>query len=91
MSDDCFQTLDISGLQSALAHVHERVSGRHGRVEVTREDCDDVCVMVSKAELQSLEQALEILAESETFKSMSEQIARVAAECSGCELQAVGK
>jgi hypothetical protein len=83
MPEECFRTLDLELLKQALTHIHEQVHGRHGRIEVTRDGCDDVCVLISKAELQSFEQALEILSATDTFKSMCDHITQVAAECGG--------
>lgn len=81
MNEALFQTLELTRLRRALAKIHEQVSCRHGRVEVTRDGCDDVCVIVSKAELESLERALDILAESAEYKIMCETLTQVAAEC----------
>jgi PHD/YefM family antitoxin component YafN of YafNO toxin-antitoxin module len=48
---------------------------RLGRVEVTRRGCPDACVLISKAELEAMERALQIFAESLEFQQMSSQIA----------------
>jgi PHD/YefM family antitoxin component YafN of YafNO toxin-antitoxin module len=85
MDVKCFQSLELTRLKRTLNKLHEQVHGRHGRIEITRDGCDHVCVLMSKAELESLERALEILAETEAFKAMSEQIAQVAAECGGSD------
>ena len=53
-----------------MDRIHEQVAGGHGRVELTRPGCDDVCVILSKAELESLERALEILSETSEYKAM---------------------
>ena len=58
-----FQTLDVTRFRQTLAKLHEAVGCGNGRVEVVRKGCADVCVLISKAELESLEQALEILAQ----------------------------
>ena len=81
MSDQLFKTLELTRLRRALAKIHEQVSCRHGRVEVTRDGCEDVCVILSKAELESLERALEILSETTEFKSMCDTLTQVAAAC----------
>lgn len=46
-----------------------------------RDGCDDVCVIISKAELESLEQALDILANTAEYKTMCAQVAELATEC----------
>jgi hypothetical protein len=84
MSDQLFQSLDVASLRRTLARFHEHVAGRHGRIELTRAGCDDVCVILSKAELESLERALEILSESAEYKTMCENLSRLAMECGAC-------
>jgi PHD/YefM family antitoxin component YafN of YafNO toxin-antitoxin module len=84
MPDSPFKSLDLSRLRRALARVHEQVSGRHGRIELTRDGCDDVCVILSKAELESLERALEILSETSEYKAMCENLSKLAVECGAC-------
>ncbi|HZL38367.1 MAG TPA: hypothetical protein VFC78_23845 [Tepidisphaeraceae bacterium] len=76
-----FQTLELTRLRRALAKVHGQVAGRHGRIEVTHDGCDDVCVILSKAELESLERALEILTETAEYKAMCDTLTQVAAAC----------
>ena len=65
-----FQSLDVTRFRQTLAKLHEAVGCGHGRVEVTRRGCDDVCVLISKCELEALEQALDILAQSAEYKAM---------------------
>ncbi len=79
MSVDHFQTVDVPRFRQALADLHAVVGRGKGRVEVTHPDCDDICVLISKAELDSLERALQIFSETLEFKQMSEQIAEIAA------------
>ena len=83
MSGDCFQTLDVTRFRRALANLHEVVGCGRGRVEVTRRGCEDACVLISKAELESLERALQIFAESTEFQQMSRQIAEIVAASGG--------
>ena len=79
MSGECFQTLDVTRVRRALATLHERVTLGAGRVEIKRRGCDDVCVMISKAELEALEQALEILAESAEYRAACDTLTQLAA------------
>jgi PHD/YefM family antitoxin component YafN of YafNO toxin-antitoxin module len=79
-----FQSLDVTGFRRTLAKLHEAVGCDHGRVEVTRRGCNDVCVLISKCELDALEQALEILAQSAEYKAMCDDLTRVVARCAGC-------
>jgi prevent-host-death family protein len=79
-----FQTLDVTKFRQTLAKLHEAVGCGNGRVEVTRRGCNDVCVLISKAELEALEQALEILAQSAEYKAMCDDIQNVAVRCGDC-------
>jgi PHD/YefM family antitoxin component YafN of YafNO toxin-antitoxin module len=79
-----FQTLDVTRFRQTLANLHDAVGCGNGRVEVTRKGCADVCVLISKAELESLERALEILAESAEYKAMCDNLTSVVAQCDGC-------
>jgi hypothetical protein len=83
MSAECFQTLDVTRFRRALANLHQTVGCGCGRIEVTRRGCEDVCVLISKAELESLERALQIFAESIEFQQMSRQIAEIVAASGG--------
>src|SRR5688500_6899240 len=69
-----FQALDITRVRRTLAKLHEQVACGAGRVEIRRRGCDDVCVMISKCELEALEKALEILSECENYKAMCETV-----------------
>ena len=80
MSGDCFQTLDVTRFRQSLARLHERVGCGKGRIEVTRRGCGDVCVLISKAELEALEQALEILAATADYKAMCDVLTQLAAQ-----------
>lgn len=79
-----FQSLDVTRFRQTLAKLHEAVGCGSGRIEVTRRGCNDVCVLISKCELEALEQALEILAASAEYKAMCDSIQSVVAECAGC-------
>lgn len=74
----CFQCLDLTHFRKALTKLHQVVTDGRGRIEVKRRGCDDVCVLISKAELESLEHALAILSETAAFQAMCEDITRLA-------------
>ena len=82
MSARHFVTRDVGYVSRLLAQLHADVSQNTGRIEITREGCDDCCVLISKAELDSLEQALAILSDTDGVRAMSGQIAELAATCS---------
>jgi len=79
MSAERFESYDVGYVSSALQKLHEQVVRTTARVEITRDGCDDCCVLISKAELASLERALEILADTEQVRAMSEKVAQLAA------------
>ncbi len=79
MSVRYFETFDCGHVGRALETLHYEVVRYKGRIEITRNGCDDCCVLISKAELESLEQALAILSDTDGVKAMSGQIAQLAA------------
>jgi triosephosphate isomerase len=81
-ASNCFQSLDVTRLHDSLDRVHEAVGSGTGRVEVTRAGCDDVCVLISKRELDAMEHALEILCGGSEFQSMCDEIKQLAAATS---------
>ena len=80
-----FQTLDVTRFRQAMAKLHEVVGCGKGRIEITRRGCEDVCVLISKCELESLEQALEILSQTAEYKAMCENLNQLVAACANCE------
>lgn len=74
----------MTGFRRTLAKLHQAVGCDHGRVEVTRRGCADVCILISKCELDALEQALEIFAQSAEYKAMCDDLTSVVAQCAGC-------
>ena len=80
-----FQTLDMTRFRSAIAKLHEVVGCGKGRIEITRRGCEDACILISKAELESLEQALEILTESDHYKQMCDSLSQLVAACAACD------
>lgn len=78
MSSDGFERLDAGHVGSGLARLHEKIVRHRSRVEITRNGCDETCVIITKSELDSLEEALSILADTEGFKAMHAQVSQVA-------------
>lgn len=72
-----------SGLGDRLADLHRRVTEGRLRVEITCDGTDERCVILTKSELDSLEEALEILSDSDAFKSVSHSVSQLAAMTSG--------
>ncbi len=78
-----FHNLDVTQFRRALATLHQQVGCCRGRVEITRRGCTDVCVLISKAELDALEEALAILTDSAEYKSMCDTLTQLAAATGG--------
>ena len=81
MSVRHFESYDVGHVSRSLEQLHDEVVRFKGRIEITRDGCDDCCVLISKAELDSLEQALAILSDTDGIKAMSGEIAQLAAVC----------
>ena len=70
---------DVTHVAVAIEELHELVARRRVRVEITRAGCDDCCVLISRQELEALERALAILADTEGVKAVCERISELAA------------
>lgn len=79
MPADLFQTLNIADVRHVLETLHERIACRNGRIEITCDGSDQSCVIISKAELESLERALEILASTDDAQEMRDLLNNLAA------------
>jgi prevent-host-death family protein len=79
MSSDSFPTLDVTHARRELAKLYEQVAMGKGRVEITRRGSRQSCVIISKEELESLEKALEILADTEGVREVRDALAHVVA------------
>jgi hypothetical protein len=77
MADQLFQTLDVVRVQNNLVELLCRTAKKKGRIEIDNGDGTS-CVMISKEELDDLERALEILADSEAGQAMHTAIKRFA-------------
>src|SRR4051812_34419357 len=96
MSDDlnnlnvraAFTAIEAREAAAIFERLHERVAIHRGRVEITRGGRDgngdlqlnDSCVLISKAELDSLEQAIEILSNTDSAAAMRDELTRIAAQ-----------
>ena len=81
MSVRHFESYDVAHVSRSLEQLHADVAQFRGRVEITRQGCDDCCVLISKAELESLERALAILSDTDGVKAIAGHIAQLAAVC----------
>jgi hypothetical protein len=71
--------LDVAQVSTTLAELHEQVCRRRLRVEITREGCDDCCVLISRQELEAIDRALAIFADTDEVKAVAGKIAELAA------------
>ena len=78
MSVQHFESYDVADVSRSLEQLHADVVRFKGRIEITRQGCDDCCVLISKAELESLERALAILSDTDGVRAMAGQIATTA-------------
>ena len=60
------------GAQIHVLHDHICIHGK--RVEITRDGCDDRCIILSKKELDALEHAIQMFADTQAFADMSQNI-----------------
>jgi hypothetical protein len=74
-----FATVELLKFRRALTRHHAEVAQGFGRVEVICPDRQDICVLISKAELESLERALEIFASTADYHAMCQEISNCAA------------
>jgi PHD/YefM family antitoxin component YafN of YafNO toxin-antitoxin module len=71
--------IDVTQAGNIIHQLHEQVCGTRQRIHITRPNCDDACVMISRAELDSLEKAIEIFADTEAFSSMCRMLSQIIA------------
>ncbi len=74
-----YASFDLRDASADFASLHRRVSESGRRVEIVCEDSGTLCVVISKAELECLERAVEILGDSEAVKALCGEIALLAA------------
>lgn len=70
-------SIDMTKVGKMIRKLHDQVCTDKRRIEITRPGCDDVCVMISRHELESLEQAMAIFADTPAFEDMCQQIKNV--------------
>ena len=73
-----FQSLNLAQVQTELMGIYEKVACEKGRVEIVSGSGACECVLISKAELESLENALEILSDEDGVKNLSAELAQIA-------------
>ena len=77
LSEPVNHSVDFAEVGHVIRNLHDRVCQQKHRIEITRDGCDDVCIMISRHELESLEQAMAIFADTTAFDDMCKQMKRV--------------
>ena len=70
-----FKSMPLLQAEGRLGHILKQVCREKGRVEIR--DGDHACVLISKEELQTLEDALEILSNTSDVKHIARTIAAI--------------
>jgi hypothetical protein len=85
MASDHHQTLSVERVRRDLHSLHDLVCRNWGRVEILNEEsnADSGCVLISKAELLHLENALEIFCQSPGGRAICDELTRIARESTG--------
>ncbi len=73
-----YQVLETSEVRALLENLHEDVTRDHERVVIVRPGSDARCVLISQAELDAMERALEILSGTTDAAIMRQEVARIA-------------
>ena len=81
MSDDNsrFTVMSIEQACARLAELHGKVCQDKGRIEIR--DGEGSCVLISREELDTLEQALEILSNTSDVRRMAATIEELVVSC----------
>ena len=79
MAANSYQIIDTSEARAMLDELHERVTRFNDRVTLTQAGSNGHCVLISQAELEALERALEILSGTSNAIAMRDEVLRIAA------------
>ncbi len=69
--------VDVDHAGGIIRELHDRVCAGRQRIHITRADCDDTCIMVSRTELESFERALAIFADTREFSEMCRMLSKI--------------
>ncbi len=79
MSDG--NSTQVAALGGELTELSRKVARGRTRVQIDLPDGDGPCIIISKAELDGLERALEILADHEGTRQVCASIEKLAEQC----------
>jgi PHD/YefM family antitoxin component YafN of YafNO toxin-antitoxin module len=77
--DSAFSTVSLHQAQGKLLALYERIACEKGRVEIIDASGACACVLISKSELESLENALAMLSDGDQVRAMRQCLEQVAA------------
>ncbi len=73
-----FQRLSVHQFHSELLDLLRDIACKTGRIEIVGDNGQCDCVLISKKELDGLERALDVLAETHEVKALCDHIAQFA-------------
>ena len=79
-TDRAHASFELASIRKQLRRLHNRVCSGGQRVEVTRAGCDDVCVLISKRELEAMEAALNLYASHPSHADLCRGLAQLLAD-----------
>ena len=77
VADRCHPAVDMTLVGKRIRRLHDQVCGHGRRVEITRAGCDDVCVMISKRELDALETAVALHAATPAYAELCQALSKL--------------
>lgn len=84
-----YTSYDLRDASADFASLHRRVIESGRRVEINCENSGTACVVISKAELDCLERAVEILGDSEAVKALCGELAMLASRSNATSASAI--
>jgi len=72
-----FQTLHVSEVAREFDALCVNIAADRGRIEIISADGSCDCVLISKTELDCLENSLQILADSQTGRGLAEDLSQL--------------
>ncbi len=79
-ADRAHPSVDMTLVGKRIRKLHDQVCGQRQRVEITRAGCDDICVMISKRELEALEHALSVHAATPAYAELCRGLSQLLAD-----------
>lgn len=74
---ETFQKVDVGIARQSLESLHDHVVQKNKRIIITKSGSDESAVLISLAELNGIERALEILSNTNGALQMRDQVMRI--------------